>query len=87
MDKMNKGFKKKSTSQSLSSSNTLTSLSPYAAALKVKLDLFLKNHCIPAEVEYEKHMSTRSGADRWTIDAVPPCMERLKLGTFYKYML
>lgn len=48
--------------------------------LKRKLEAFVQDHCIPAELEYEKHLENRIGADRWTMEAVPPCVERLKSG-------
>ena len=56
----------------------LESLSPQAKALREKLERFVIQECQPAELEYEEHMKTRLGADRWTPDAVPPCVERLK---------
>lgn len=58
--------------------NPLLSLSPAASALKVTLDAFVMEHCYPAEEEYELHMAQRHGKDRWTKDAVPPVMARLK---------
>lgn len=57
---------------------SLSFLSPEVSALKVKLDAFVENECIPAEAEYESHIASRSGADRWTLSAVPACMDRLK---------
>jgi len=48
------------------------------ATLKRKLEVFVRERCIPAEKEYEDHMENRTGADRWTMEAVPPCVERLK---------
>lgn len=54
-------------------------LSPDAEALKIKLDAFVKEYCQPAELEYERHMENLHGADRWMMDAVPPCMEKIKL--------
>jgi len=57
---------------------SLQELSPEVQALKNKLDDFMENHCIPAEVEFEAHMKQRFGKDRWTMDAIPPCVERLK---------
>jgi acyl-CoA dehydrogenase len=56
----------------------LESLSPPAKAIRDKLERFVIEECQPAELEYEEHMKTRLGADRWTFDAIPPCMERLK---------
>jgi len=47
--------------------------------LKETLETFVEKCCIPAEDIYEKHMSTRSGADRWSIEAIPPIIEDLKL--------
>jgi acyl-CoA dehydrogenase len=57
---------------------SLSYLRPEVAVLKLKLDEFVENECIRAEAEYEAHMATRSGADRWTLSAIPPCMDRLK---------
>jgi len=64
----------------MESANTasLFGLSPYAASLKKKLEIFVNDLCHPAELEYEKHVDQFSGAERWTIAAIPPCMERLK---------
>ena len=56
----------------------LESLSPQVQALRDKLELFVIKECQPAELEYEAHMKTRLGADRWTLEAIPPCVERLK---------
>lgn len=60
------------------SSSPLTELSPYARDLKKNLEVFVRDHCYPAEEQYEEHMSKRSGKDRWTKDAVPPIMQELK---------
>lgn len=59
-------------------SSSLSALRPEVAALKKKLDAFVENDCIPAEKEFEEHLKARHGADRWTIDAIPPCLNRLK---------
>ena len=59
-------------------SSILYKLSPKVAALKLKLEAFVKDHCHPAEDEYEKHLEHRIGKDRWTMDAVPPVIDRLK---------
>lgn len=48
------------------------------AALKKKLDAFVEQDCIPAEKEFADHLKERHGADRWTMDAIPPCLDRLK---------
>jgi acyl-CoA dehydrogenase len=61
-----------------SSSSALTYLRPEILALKHKLDDFVENECIPAEREHDDHLSRRSGADRWNLEAVPPCLDRLK---------
>ena len=60
--------------------NSLQQLSPQVAALQAKLETFVQDQCEPAEKEYEEHMKNRVGGDRWSLDAVPPCMERLKRG-------
>ena len=62
----------------MSASSPLEKLSPKVAALKLKLEAFVKDHCHPAEDEYEKHLEHRIGKDRWTMDAVPPVIDRLK---------
>jgi acyl-CoA dehydrogenase len=59
-------------------SASLTYLRPDVAALKKRMDDFVELECIPAEAEYEAHMKDRNGADRWTMEAVPPCINRLK---------
>lgn len=53
-------------------------MAPQVQALKEKLDAFVKDRCIPAEAEIQAHIKTRFGEDRWTMDAIPPCIERLK---------
>jgi acyl-CoA dehydrogenase len=62
-----------------SSSLPLLTLRPEVQTLKETLETFVEKCCIPAEDIYEKHMSTRSGADRWSIEAIPPIIEDLKL--------
>jgi len=57
---------------------SLLSLRPEAEALREKLQIFVEEECIPAEEEYEEHMKGRSGRERWTTDAIPPVIERLK---------
>ena len=57
---------------------SLLHLSPKASALKEKLEEFVNERCIPAEEEYERHVAQFSGADRWTLAAVPPVLSRLK---------
>jgi acyl-CoA dehydrogenase len=57
---------------------SLQELTPPVQALKDKLDAFVAEHCIPAEAEFEAHLKSRFGKDRWTMDAIPPCVERLK---------
>jgi len=59
-------------------SASLSYLRPEVAALKQVLDKFVEEECIPAEKEFEEHIQKRTGAARWTLDAIPPCMERLK---------
>ena len=62
--------------------NSLKQLSPSVQALQTKLQAFVENECHAAEEEYEAHLKDRVGKDRWTMEAVPPCMERLKNGEF-----
>lgn len=57
---------------------SLQSLSPTAASLKSKLEQFVNQRCIPAEKEYENHISQFAGQDRWSDKAVPPIMDLLK---------
>jgi acyl-CoA dehydrogenase len=59
-------------------STSLQTLRPEVKELKRKLDWFVNNECIPAEMEYETHMATRYGSQRWTDEAIPPCLVRLK---------
>ena len=58
---------------------SLLALPPNVAALKEKLEKFVNERCIPAEKDYERHIEKFSGADRWSIAAVPPVMEALKV--------
>ena len=57
---------------------SLLSLRPEVEALREKLQIFVEEECIPAEDEYEEHMKDRHGRERWTPDAIPPVIERLK---------
>ena len=63
---------------SSAASPSLTYLRPQVAELKRRLDAFVENECIPAEDEHAAHLRHREGKDRWTLSAVPPCMDRLK---------
>ncbi len=71
-----------SSSSSPSSSSSSSSLehlsSPDLQTLKTRLEKFVIEQCQPAEIEYEKHLENRVGPNRWTMDAIPPCIERLK---------
>lgn len=58
--------------------SSLSFLRPEVAALKAKIEAFVANECIPAEKEHHQHLETRHGAERWTVAAIPPCMDRLK---------
>lgn len=57
---------------------SLSRLSPEKEALRTKLEKFVLERCQPAEKDYDDHMRNRVGKERWTIDAIPPCIERLK---------
>jgi acyl-CoA dehydrogenase len=57
---------------------SLSALRPEVAALKKKLDAFVEYDCIPAEKEFDAHLKARHGAERWTMEAIPPCLNRLK---------
>ena len=56
----------------------LEELSPRLQVLKERLERFLVEECQPAEEEYELHMRDLVRASRWTMEAIPPCIERLK---------
>jgi acyl-CoA dehydrogenase len=58
--------------------SSLETLSPEVQILKEKLEIFVKEKCQPAEIEFEQHLENRIGKDRWTADAIPPVIERLK---------
>jgi acyl-CoA dehydrogenase len=59
--------------------SSLTKLRPEVVALQQKLISFVENEVIPAESQYEAHVRARHGQDRWTMDAIPPCVEQLKI--------
>mmetsp|Transcript_19864 Transcript_19864/g.19107 ORF Transcript_19864/g.19107 Transcript_19864/m.19107 type:complete len:461 (-) Transcript_19864:37-1419(-) len=56
----------------------LENVSPPVEALKRTLETFVHERCQPAELEYNQHVEKFVGASRWTMEAVPPCMDRLK---------
>ena len=64
--------------QSRPQSYSLQFLRPEVARLKERLDRFVDEECIPAEAEFHAHLQGRYGEDRWTPEAIPPCLERLK---------
>jgi len=53
-------------------------LPPEVENIRKVLLAFVMDECIPAEKEYESHMSRLHGDDRWKPSAVPRCMDRLK---------
>ena len=57
---------------------SLQFLRPEVARLKERLDRFVEEECIPAEAEFHAHLQGRHGKDRWTPEAIPPCLARLK---------
>jgi alkylation response protein AidB-like acyl-CoA dehydrogenase len=57
---------------------SLSYLRPEVAALQQTLQQFVQDEVIPAEAEYAHHMKGRHGTDRWTMDAIPPCLFRLQ---------
>ena len=57
---------------------SLTYLRPEVAALKKQLDEFINEEVIPAEEEYNEHMKERYGEDRWTMEALPPSLDKLQ---------
>ena len=59
-------------------SSSLETLSPQIQQLKTTLEIFVKTKCQPAEIEYEQHLQNRIGKQRWEMDAIPPCIDRLK---------
>jgi acyl-CoA dehydrogenase len=47
--------------------------------LEESLRRFVVEECQPAEAEFESHMASRTrGTERWSDDAIPPCITRLK---------
>ena len=62
----------------LVSRHQLTYLRPEVEALRVKLEWFVEERCIPAEKLYEEHVSSFHGDDRWSMAAIPPCLSELK---------
>ena len=62
-----------------SASMSLLALSPTASTLKDKLEKFVNDRCIPAEIEYERHVDQYYGPDRWILAAIPPVMDQLKV--------
>lgn len=67
-----------SSPQETGSETSLTYLRPEVAALKARLDEFIETDVLPAEEEYNEHMKSRSGKDRWTMDALPPSFSKLQ---------
>ena len=57
---------------------SLLQLRPEVERVRQTLNTFVVEQCQPSEAEYEAHLSGRSGPDRWSVGAVPPCVERLK---------
>lgn len=57
---------------------SLTYLRPSVAALKAKLDEFLREEVVAAEEEFESHLASLHGGSRWSPDAIPPCLLRLQ---------
>lgn len=57
---------------------SLTYLRPEVAALKKRLDEFVRKEVIPSEEEYNRHLSTKHGAARWEMDAIPPVLLKLQ---------
>lgn len=70
--------KRTMTSGNTSPEPSLTYLRPSVAALKERLDAFLNDEVIPAEAELEEFLHHRHGADRWSQNAIPPCLLRLQ---------
>ncbi|KAG7340561.1 acyl-CoA dehydrogenase [Nitzschia inconspicua] len=57
---------------------SLTYLRPEVQALKERLDTFIEREVIPCERLYHDHMHSRHGNERWTMDALPPCLATLQ---------
>jgi acyl-CoA dehydrogenase len=57
---------------------SLTYLRPELAALKKTLDGFIENEVLPAEEEYNEHLATRAGDERWSLHALPPSLMKLQ---------
>jgi acyl-CoA dehydrogenase len=47
-------------------------------ALKDTLDKFIETEVIPVEFQHHDHLTHRHGQDRWTLDAIPPCLLQLQ---------
>mmetsp|Transcript_44997 Transcript_44997/g.109337 ORF Transcript_44997/g.109337 Transcript_44997/m.109337 type:complete len:511 (-) Transcript_44997:67-1599(-) len=64
---------------STSSNTTLTYLRPKVAELYKTLSNFMEDEVIPSEHEFHTHLSQFSDEkQRWTFDAIPPCLSRLQ---------
>lgn len=57
---------------------SLTYLRPEVAELKKRLDAFIQDEVIPAEEEFQQHLSKFSDGSRWTTAALPPALPALK---------
>lgn len=57
---------------------SLMFLRPEVTALKKTLDVFIDEEVLPAEDEYTEHLKTRHGNERWTMDALPPSLDKLQ---------
>lgn len=61
-----------------SSLPSLTYLTRDVAQLKERLDAFIDNEVLHAEDEYNKHLATRAGDERWSMEALPPSLPKLQ---------
>jgi acyl-CoA dehydrogenase len=57
---------------------SLTFLRPEVQEIYAKLQAFVETECLPVEEEFHAHLRHRHGPDRWTMQAVPACLDRLK---------
>lgn len=67
-----------SSQQQQTSQPSLTYLRQEVQALQQTLDKFITEEVIPCETLYHDHMQSRHGAERWTADAIPPCLYQLQ---------
>mmetsp|Transcript_44996 Transcript_44996/g.109334 ORF Transcript_44996/g.109334 Transcript_44996/m.109334 type:complete len:516 (-) Transcript_44996:67-1614(-) len=65
-------------SSTSSNTTTLTYLRPKVAELYETLSKFMEDEVIPSEHDFHNHLSQFNDEQRWTFDAIPPCLSRLQ---------